>query len=351
MDVQLFNANCEFVGIVDDYTSYSFTRSYSGIGTWQLVLDATSPNCKYLALARYIRHAPGCAGFIKKKELTKDTLTLTGVELKGLAASRIVMPPDDKAYLTYYNKSPEYIIENLLSTQICTPTDSKRKITGTVEVENEAIERLTYNGRFSNLAEDVCEIAETYNLGWHADIENGSIVWHIYNGIDRRASQNLNNRMLLDDMADKTYSEAYANVQSTTAALVAGQGEGTNRAIVRLNDSLTGVSRWEVYIDARDVADSTQLEARGLNKLAQYGEARTIEVLGAGKAFESMYRNGYDLGDTGTLLGDNIDFRLTAVVEAYEAGARTIQFQFGYDAGGLDKAIARKFGNYQNEVI
>ena len=59
------------------------------------------------------------AGYVVKcEDDTKEgvnTVTYTGVELKGLTQRRIIIPPTGEAYQHYTNKSPEYIIAELLN--------------------------------------------------------------------------------------------------------------------------------------------------------------------------------------------------------------------------------------------
>ena len=57
-DIQCFSYNggtLLFVGIVDDYSSFTFERSYSGIGEWQVVISGYSHNADYFAYADFIK--------------------------------------------------------------------------------------------------------------------------------------------------------------------------------------------------------------------------------------------------------------------------------------------------------
>lgn len=334
-----------FVGVVEDYTSFTFERSYSGIGEWQIVISGYSQNAQYLRLADFIQAGKGVCGLITKRTETRDgdnwEITFNGIELKGLTQKRIVMPPTNEAYLTYKKQPPEYVIANLLSSQV-TETEDKRKIVGSIAAYEAGTEQITYEGRFSSLSEDIVELAETYQIGWYADIEDLNIVWHIYKGIDRRASQSANNRFIVsynyDNMSGSTLEQSRYN---TNTALVAGQGEGVERKTEIVNDTNTGLNRTEVYIDARDIEDDTLLAQRGVEKLAEYGDTDIFEAVPAQGYFADNYRLTYDLGDVGTLLEENIDFRLTSITEVYENNAFSLNFVFGYDASTLTAALKR----------
>ena len=58
------------LGVVDDFVSFNFTRSYSGIGEWQLVLDGSSLNATRVKGMDFISVADGVAGYVKHYEDT-----------------------------------------------------------------------------------------------------------------------------------------------------------------------------------------------------------------------------------------------------------------------------------------
>ena len=92
----------DLLGVVDDYVSFNFTRSYSGIGEWQLVLDGSSLNAQRVKGMDFISIDTNVAGFVKHYEDTiedgKHTITFNGVELKGIAAKRLIIPDEGTAY-------------------------------------------------------------------------------------------------------------------------------------------------------------------------------------------------------------------------------------------------------------
>lgn len=343
------------LGIVDDFISFSFTRSYSNIGEWTLVLNGYSINAQRIKGTQIISVADGVAGLVYKCEEIKNdneySITYTGVELKGIASQRYIQPPTGQAYQSYVNKSPEYVIAQLITQQILSPSNTDRIITGTLETYTQGIESISFNGRFDNVAESIQTIANTYNVGWYADIQNEAIVWHIYRGIDRRKSQSVNSRMVVSYTLDSFGNSSLSNVNLLpNVALVAGQGEGIERAI-SLVGSGTGLNRSEVYIDARDIEDSAQLPTRGIEKLAEYGDALTYETTFS-EQFINLYRDPYDLGDIGTVEDDRlaageVDFRLTEIIEVYEDDCLRLDAVFGYDKSGLASAIKRTTGNTQ----
>ena len=326
-----------FVGIAEDYDSFSFERSYSGVGQFQIVISPYSSGAKYLLNADIISADNGVAGLITNKtEIKNETYTISGTELKGIASKRIVYPPVGQAYL-HYRDNPENIIANLLKTQI-TEVSALRKITGQVQQDSILSDKIAYDGRFGNVAEDISAIAETYGIGWYADVQGNSIVWHIYHGINRTAIQSANNRFLID--AENAGGEIERLYHNSNCALVAGQGEGVNRAIVYVNDSVAGWNRNELYVDARDIDNNSLLPQRGTEKLAEYGTDTTLLVEPYNFLLDT-YRSGYDLGDIGTYVPLNLAVRLTKITEVYENNAFSLTYDFGYDAHTLSRRLNR----------
>jgi hypothetical protein len=83
-------------------------------------ISGNTENAKRIKDANFISAGSGVAGLITdfSEEVNEKgiTYTFSGVELKGLASKRIIMPPDGTAYLTYTNKSPEYVMGNIIAT-------------------------------------------------------------------------------------------------------------------------------------------------------------------------------------------------------------------------------------------
>ena len=265
---------------VDDYVSFVFTRSYSGVGTWQMVLPLTSQNASMILDADVISYNDKCAGLITKITKTVsdsgETLTLIGMELKGLVRQRIVIPPAGSSYVTYRQK-PHQIIHSLIRSQLTEANDDRRipGITGYVSSLDETIpQTLTYNGRYSDLEEDIRVLCEEYALGYYVYLERDfDLYWSIYQGKDRSNKQSANPKMVFSYENDTLETSKLENTRNNTNFLVvAGQGEGADRAIVTVGVA-TGFRRSEGFVDARDVSDDSLLPERGAAKLAEYGDS------------------------------------------------------------------------------
>lgn len=353
MDIYCYKhaaAGLTLVGVVDDFISFNFTRRYADIGEWQLVLDGESLNAQRVRDADFIRAGQGVAGLVQSIEEGKGeqrTLTLTGVELKALANRRIVEPPAGQAYLHYARTPPETVIAGLLQTQLISPENADRSIAHVSVADYAATGYpVTYDGRFQTVGSEIMTLANTYGIGWYADIEDGTdIVYHIYRGLDRSEGQSVNERLVISESRDSLQASTYGyTTEIPNWILVAGQGEGVDRELVRIGTS-SGLTRSELYRDARDVAqgETELLTQRGNETLASFGDGASYTVEFSA-AFAQRYRLDYDLGDICTIKDDalpdgHMDIRLTAITEVYEGDALILSVEFGNAKDSLADAI------------
>ena len=334
---------------VDDFTSLVFTRSYSGVGKWQMTIPLTSKNAGLLMEADILHLRHGVSGLItkytKSVEDGNEMLTVNGIELKGLVCGRIVLPPEGQAYSTYRNTDPAAVIGYLILDQLLT-ADESRRVPGTI-LWPATGSRITYSGRFSSLEEDIQGICEEFSLGYYATVNSErAIKWGAFSGKDHRKSQTENTKMIFsyaNDTLDSSALEITRNKPNWL--LVAGQGEGTARATAVVGNA-TGFRRFESYVDARDLEDDTLLPQRGQEKMAEYGDP----VLFSCRVPENLvekYGTDFDLGDLCTVEDDiagqrfSLDARITEITECYEENDFTVDVVFGYDKSGLADVISR----------
>lgn len=343
---------CTPVAYVDDMQYLRFERSYVGIGTWDIKLKMTSKYTSRVRPANMISLGSRRAGLITSRVYEDNEeffgVTYSGVELKGLAAKRIVLPPSGSAYQSYSNKSPEYVIEQLLLAQLLSPVHAPRKVWGTISAYNPGLETIKYDGRFGQLAEDIVAIAEASQVGWYADIKHRAIQWGMYRGVDRRVSSAVGNTLLLsasrDNVGNREYAEEYG---VPTTAIVAGQGEGVERSVVTVNDAVSGLSRNEIFVDARDLELETDLPQRGLDKIAEEGDTEVYSFGLQNSAIKSYFDGGFDIGDQCTVRdldffpGVDLDGRLSSVEEVFEDDIQRAEATVGYDKRKFAAAIQR----------
>lgn len=345
------SGQCIPVGYVDDYTYFRFGRSYAGVGTWDLQLPISSGNEARIRGANVIKVGSRRAGLITQRQFADTSdyygITFSGVELKGITTKRIVMPPAGSSHQSYTNQSVEYVIDQLIRLQIINPADATRRVVGTVGTYVAGADLISYAGRYSALAEDISAIAEAYGVGWYAEIIGRTIVWHIYRGVDRRVSTAVNSTLLLsgarDNIAERTLDELFG---VPNAAIVAGQGEGVDRDICVVHGDLDGLSRNELFVDARDIESAAELPARGEEALGQQNDMAVYAFALQASSINDYFGGVFELGDQCTIRdvefmpGVDLEGRFTEVEEIYAEGARRVTATIGYDKRRLAAVLA-----------
>lgn len=339
----------ELVGLVDDYESFIFSRSYAGVGEFSITISGFSNNIKRIEASDIIQIDNRCAGILTEKEDNRDdgvfNITYKGVELKGLAQKRIVMPEKGKTKVSFTKTKPETVIQYLLNTQILNPTDISRTIKGTLHTDGIEYNdgTIDYEGMYSNVAEDIELLCATYNVGWYAVIEGGEIHWYIFHGKDRCYNQSENDRWIISYENDNLDGATFTIVKhSPDTAFVAGKGEGKKRKTATYTQADNGWERTEIFVECRDIDKAAELQKKGREEIANYGSTEKFEATPA-KNMRTKYRLEYDLGDIGTLVydGAKIEFQLTEIDEVYENNVYTLNYKFGYDNDNLAAALAR----------
>lgn len=368
----------KLIGVVDDFISCVFTRSYSGIGGWQIVLENNSPNVARMRQARFIKLYSGVCGLINQTATVisndDNTTTFTGVELKGLTQLKIIDRYGDNGAIwrgsSYFkNVSQGIIMKNYIFYGIY-DRNSQDRIQCAIDKQYQSITTTgTTQPTYGNLADQMVSFASSAELGWYADIDTIAyedivyplffpgqntpvwdstipmIVWNAaYKGKDRTSSQSTNNRFIIDYELDRITSSTLEEVKYLpNCALVAGQGEGSGRVRYYVGGNTKyGLDHIETYVDARDLETQADLIARGNEILAEYGTNQVYNCE-ASETLIADYHTGWDLGDLGTLidskLGVSFDFRLNEITEVYEKNVFRLELTFGVDGNNLTSVL------------
>lgn len=179
-------------------------------------------------------------------------------------------------------------------------------------------------------------LSKASTLGFRArlDVQGKAWIFEVYQGTDHSEAQHTLPRVL--------FSEEYSNIQDPKYAIdttgyanyayVAGEGEGSDRVIIEV-DQTNGEPRRELWVDARDLqkgdlsdADyQAQLQQRGIEKLAdvQKSEAFSADAIDTANF---AYLTDWNLGDIVSMekWGLRLDQRITEVEEVFENGTETV---------------------------
>ena len=250
----IFPSEC--LGIIDNYKSFNFTKSFQGCGKWTLKGNYTKDISSILQTGNLIYLNPRVAGIIQSVDYHTDsdgemTYTAYGFELKGILGYRIVWD-------TYsHNIDADSWIYGLVKEN----TQRQRQLFSTIQENKINTPKLDRQVSYKNLldaVEDACAAQHTTNknlLGFEVlcDIDKG-FTFTLLEGADRTFTSD--NPYLvsrdMDNVSSLVYGETSQN--ACNIALVAGEGEGTNRKIATAGYmGSSGLYRREGFKDCRNL--------------------------------------------------------------------------------------------------
>jgi Siphovirus ReqiPepy6 Gp37-like protein len=378
--IRIITADFQLLGEIDNYSSLFFTRRWHGIGDLELRISRHLKHTEHLVKGNIIIVGESLKKvFIIKHreiELTQDgkaseNWLIKALALKSIAAQRTIVPPLTTAYDNKQGNA-ETVLKHYIDRNIVSPTDSNRIISQLMIAANQNRgPTVSWQSRFKNLAEEIINISSLSELGWDVflDIQQNKWVFDVEEGRDLSANQSILPPVIFspqfETLQSLRYTESDLNYKNT--AYVAGQGEGIERRIVQVGNSI-GLDRHEIFVDARDVAEQTEddppvnrpdadiindLSLRGQQQLNELLQEKYLEgqVLTKSKL---VYEQDYDLGDIVTIQHKDwnitMDIRLTEIKEIYEPGGFRIEGTFGKSMPTLIDKIKREIGQVAAEI-
>lgn len=338
MEVRIYDAGMNFKGLIENQTSILWNRSYFGNGSFELYCPITPNNQALLQMGHlvWLRGAVE-AGVIESLTLVqnsvKNQITAKGRFLESYMSRRLIRP-------TYniQNGLVETAMRQILSNAVAIPLVQLGEVQGFTET-------VSFQATYKNLLDYEIKLAKYANIGFRfrPDFTNKTITFELYKGLDRTMSQSDRTRVV--------FSQAYRNINQAkysvndqllkTVCYVGGEGEGSARTyVIAGDDTLTGLERREVYINASDIRSDdlstaeyqAALLQRGYNELKNDSLADTFECeTDPNRNF--IYKKNYDLGDIVTIRKENwnlaTELRLTELTEIYEYGEMKVSPTFG----------------------
>lgn len=353
MDLYVMNQDLEWLDIVEGAESKVWKKCYTGAGEFEIYTADTPENIELLQKNRYVvRQDDDMVGIIEKINTQtdddgRDMLLVSGRCAKALFARRIINRQQTFTG-TVWNR-----MYWMLSDHAVNPSDPNRAIPNTAiaDVDN-AIKGLSAQTQHTgtNLMTAVVDLVSSNNLGWKVPVVDGKFTATLISGTDRTVDQKDREPVIFADEYDNLISSDYLRDLTNYAnvAVIAGEGEGAARtwtgvdATGKASGTYTGMNRYEMYVDARDlqkkVTDSAgkettlttaqykaQLQARGLEKLVEAGKTETFE--GDVDTDSYTYRTDYDVGDLVTVRdkhGITANTRIAAVEEIEDGDGYTV---------------------------
>lgn len=333
MEVRIYDAEMNFKGLIENQTSVLWNRKYYESGDFELHCPITENNRALLQRGNlvWLRGAVE-AGIIESLRLEQSNLfnniIAKGRFLESYMSRRLIRPT-----FNVQNGNVEQVMQTILNNAVPIPLLQLGTLQGFTET-------VSFQATYKNLLDYETKLSKYANIGFRfrPDFTNKTITFDTYRGNDRTKSQNERTRVI--------FSESYNNISQATyeendqllktVCYVGGEGEGSTRKYaIAGDDTLSGLERREVFINASDIQSEQLTEAEYMNALLQRGN-NELQHDSLAQAFECetdanrnfVYKKDYNLGDIVTVekinWGIAVDLRLTGITEIYEYGAMKV---------------------------
>ena len=276
---------------------------------------------------------PYRVGIITKLEKTEgengkgsQIITASGFEAKIIFSWRIILPQSASALYTLTDQA-ESVMKQLVQDQCGSTADADRQFS-ILDIATDQSRGDSYflNVRYNaTVADKLQEISLATGIGYYLylDEANQSLVFECGTGVDRTATQSTNSKAIFTTDWDTIQSAklSTSDDQYRNYAYAAGQGVGVDRNVREVYSTTaepTDLDRKEIFIDARDADNDTDLDSRAAQRLGELNIQTTID--GMPLTYSSLvYRTDYDLGDTVTVsaYGESSDHQITEVKESW----------------------------------
>lgn len=405
--IRILSTTMDILGEIDNYESMLFTRSWHGIGDIELRINRYKKHVNTLQKGNLILVGNDLnkVFIIKHREIELDengkiteNWLIKGYALKIIVADRLTVPPSHTAY-DNKSGSTESVMKHYVNNNLVNPTDINRRIPNLIIAPDKLRgSYVSYSSRFKNVADELSTLSIASGLGWDVtlDIDNKLWVFDVVEGKDLTINQSNNPPVIFSPQFESVKNMQYvqSELNYKNVAYVAGQGEGIERRVIELG-SFSGLNRHEVFIDARDIAETDENEQpipeqqiiqrltdRGkqqLNELLQeeYLEAQLLSPItrteyereyhylstlqiseGITKKTRTLsafnYQTDFDLGDIPTVQnkdwGFTLNARITEIKEIYETSGFGLEATFGNNRPTLIQKIKQELNQISGEV-
>lgn len=310
IEIRFFDPDLKFIGEEDAYQGLEFITRWTKYGTFQIFVDKLT---KQMKVGNYI--------------MLDNDRRKTGI------IKRITYPTAGLAYHSFYEPA-ENIICELVTANAVDASDKSRNIPMlSVKSSKGRGDRVYFQTRYNNLDEEITSLCEASGLGVCITLnpEAQKLEFEVLEGVDRSANQKDRPPMVFSIDYDNVISREYVSDVSEfkNTAIVAGQGEGADRKITLVGNENTGINRYEMFVDARDIEDESALPDRGKNKLADYTCSDTY----SSEVDSAEYQTKWNLGDVVVTIdheyGVNMNERIVEVTETFDENGYTVAPTFG----------------------
>jgi len=359
--IRILSPILDLQGEIDNYLSLSFCRSYHFPGEFQLVTNRKVQNADKLDINSLIMLGadPHKTGIIRHKEIKtndngEEIITVKGYALGAITRQRITIPPSGQAH-DIQEADAETVMKHYVQRN-CLDIPGMEFPMLTLAENQHRGSTLKWQSRYKNLGDELESISWITGIGWHIylDFDLKRWIFDTYKGNNFSANQSTLPPVIFSPEFENVSSQQFTDslIDYRNYAIVAGQGEGTQREVIMIGSDAVGLDKHVIFVDARDIENTSDLPVRGESILAEH--QRTLffqsEILTQGPF---QYEKDWDVGDVVTVQNKawslTMDSRITEVEEIYEAGGFKLNVIFGHSLPTLARKLKIALQEFKTE--
>ena len=378
MQISVYNAALDSVGIVEKYRSLVYTRRYQAAGEAKLLAPYSEHHAQCLSIGNLLL-LPGSTEAVGDLPLLQSRSEAVEIENVGItqnANGEELLEVTGRTLMCWLERrvtikqlvssamTGQQLLALLLAQNATAPTNTKRKFPyaslyarpsyGDAPIADYA------STEHAQLLDDVEALLASADLGFrvHTDVNAKTHQLDVYRGQDLTVEQSERNPCIF------TMENGVLDTQSYTHDVQAyrtmGYVYGADKT-VELNGELSGLMRREVAVAATDLAKTytndagteitrtdeqltSALRQRGQEQLSQAGQEETMAA-DLGQNARVRYGVDYDLGDRVTCLnqrwGVALNARITEVTQVWQNQQISLSLVFGEGTPTLRRALRK----------
>lgn len=347
------------VAVTFDAIDISYQKRFFTYGEFQIIIPASGNHANALQKYRLVHINKEFWGIIlsvsRSLSSNGDRITVEGVDLKGITASRYTLPPtfsdstmDGTAGFDAIQGTTETCMKHFMYSNFFTATSPTRRVPGLVIAPDlgRGISNDRYMSRYDPLSSVLEELGKAAELGYDIvpDIPYGTMIFDCICGTNRTAMQSQNPRMIFSvqqkNIESMEYQDSDKQMKNVFYATLSGStyaDEAYTATYTRKDEPLpSGLFRWEQHLDISASHPEAGKEYEELKRLAMIrGESYTsTQALTAVVTVAQMKgNNSFALGDIVTVQnqswGLTMDTRITEIAMQASAGGVSYAVTFG----------------------
>lgn len=288
MQIYILDKDINIIGVFSTYESIIWTEKLHEPGTFKATFIFTKEMNQKLQRGNLLYKTDEAQpGIIKRKFLKLNKSGEQTIVVQGYMASRYLNQRIiwEKMVL---KGTPEQVMRRMVEEQVIDPKIPERKmpLIELGEFRGYELDQIEKQITYDNLQEALTELSKTSGLGYRLrlDYARKKFVFDIYQGMDRTLGTD--KPCIFTRKYGNVFTQEYSEDESNyrNICLVGGPGEDDQRVRVAVGNA-AGLERYELFYNASrhsgtDVTQSeliSQLQQKGLEKLAAYKEAKAFE--------------------------------------------------------------------------